>query len=203
MDLFGLSVAIWGATIVVGAPGHDNSAGRAYVFTKTSAGWDEVELANSDNAPGDNFGQSVAISGTTIAVGAPGEPAAQGQVARAGRAYVFTESSDGWDQTSELTGVDSASTDEFGFSVGISGTMIVVGAPEHASYTGRAYVFTKTSAGWDEAELKGTDTVAGDFFGDSVSTSGTDIMVGAPGHASTGRAYISPVSSIIGSKSVS
>jgi len=35
-------------------------------------------------------------------------------------------------------------------------------------------VFTKTPTGWKQvAELKGSDTVAGDDFGDSVAISGT------------------------------
>ena len=103
---------------------------------------------------------------------------------------MFTETSGGWDQTSELTGIDSASPDEFGYSVGLSGDDDRRWRPENASYAGRAYVFTKISAGWDEAELKGTDTVTGDFFGDSVSISGSDIIVGAPGHAAGGRVYV-------------
>jgi hypothetical protein len=36
--------------------------------------------------------------------------------------------------------LDTAPGDEFGFSLGISGTTAVVGAPVHASHAGRAYV---------------------------------------------------------------
>ena len=46
---------------------------------------------------------------------------------------------------------------------------------------GRAYVFTKTATGWKQvAELKGSDTVASDYFGYSVAISGTTAVVGAP-----------------------
>ena len=68
-DGFGLSVAISGTTAVVGAPGHANFGGDAYVFSKTAAGWEQVtELKASDtegsssaNIAGDGFGLSVEI----------------------------------------------------------------------------------------------------------------------------------------------
>ena len=127
-------MAISGTTAVVGAFLHAKSAGRAYVFTKAS-GWKQTaELKGLDTAPVDGFGISVAIAGTTLAVGATGHAAG------AGRAYVFTKTPGGWKQVAELKGLDTAPGDEFGFSLGISGTTAVVGAPVHAGHAGRAYV---------------------------------------------------------------
>jgi hypothetical protein len=59
------------------------------------------------------------------------------------------------------------------------------------SSVGRAYVFSKTGAGWKQAaELKGSDTV-GDYFGLSVAISGATAVVGAPPHAGeAARAYV-------------
>jgi hypothetical protein len=65
---------------------------------------------------------------------------ATGHAAGAGRVYVFTKSPSGWKQVAELKGSDTAPGDEFGFSVGISGTTAVVGAPLHAAHAGLAYV---------------------------------------------------------------
>ena len=94
----------------------------------------------------------------------------------------------GWKQAAELKGSDTVAGDYFGYSVAISGTTAVVGAPDHAEHAGRAYVFTKTATGWKQvAELKGSDTVAGDDFGDSVAISGTTAVVGADGHAKSCR----------------
>jgi hypothetical protein len=81
--LFGTSVAISGATAVVGS----DAAERAYVFTRSRAGWNQVaELKGSDTVEGplsiDQFGVSAAISGTLAIVGARFH-------AKAGRAYVF------------------------------------------------------------------------------------------------------------------
>jgi hypothetical protein len=45
--------------------------GRAYVFTETNGVWKQLaELVGSDTGHYDYFGCSVAISGTTVAVGA-------------------------------------------------------------------------------------------------------------------------------------
>ena len=117
-----------------------------------------AELADTSAVADDLFGWSVAISGTTTVVGEPtnnfgGEPT---EGAGAGRVFVFTKTDAGWDETDELKGPDSIAGDAFGYSVAVSGTTVVVGAPYHASGTGRAYVFTKTSAGWDETELEGS-----------------------------------------------
>jgi len=189
-DGFDSSVAISGTTFVVGAPEHAKRAGRAYVFTNTAAGWRQVaELKGSGAVGGELFGTSVAISGTIIVVGANGY-APDG----AGRAYVFTRTAAGWKQTAELKGSDTVTGNGFGTSVAISGTNIVVGANGYADAAGRAYVFTKRAAGaWKQtAELKGSDTVAPNYFGVSVAISGTIIVVGAPEHApdSAGRAYV-------------
>jgi hypothetical protein len=186
-DFFGRSVAISGTTAVVSAPFHGNSAGEAFVFTKTATGWKQLaELKGSDTIAGDEFGYSVAISGNTAVVGALGHGK------NAGRAYVFTETATGWKQLAELKGSDTIAGDEFGYSVAISGNTAVVGALGHGKDAGRAYVFTETATGWKQpAELKGSDTIAGDEFGSSVTISANTVLVGAPGHDdSAGRAYV-------------
>jgi hypothetical protein len=184
-DSFGYA-AISGATVVIGAAFHAQESGRAYVFTHSSNGWKQVaELKGSDTVYGDAFGSSVAIYGTTVVVGAIR------RAALAGRAYVFTHSSSGWRQVAELKGSDTVYGDAFGSSMGIYGTTVVVGAFGRANFAGRAYVFTHSSDGWRQvAELKGSDTVAGDSFGSSVAVVGTTALVGAPDHANeSGRAY--------------
>jgi hypothetical protein len=154
------------------------------VFTKTAAGWKQAaELEGSDTVAGNQFGDAVAISGTTAVVGA------LRHAMYAGRAYVFTETAGRWKQAAELKGSDTVASDFFGVSVAISGTTAVVGAPYHEGDAGRAYVFTKTAAGvWKQtAELKGSDTVANDWFGISVAVSGTTAVAGA---AVIGWAYV-------------
>jgi hypothetical protein len=170
----GNSVAVSGTTIVVGGGMDGQCSSHAYVFTKTAAGWRQAaELkASLYDCALDYFGSSVAVSGTTVLVGAP-------YAAGTGEAYVFTRTAAGWQRTAELTGSGTVDDDAFGISVALSGTTAVVGAYFHASAAGRAYVFTRTAAGWHQtAELKGSGTVANDFFGGSVAVSGTTIVVG-------------------------
>jgi hypothetical protein len=202
-DGFGASIAVSGSTLLVGAPGRGD-AGSAYVFTDSlNAPYTEgtvrahindlvygqpAELEGSDTAVGDEFGTSVAISGITAVVGAPGH-------AGTGRAYVFVESGGTWIQVAELEGSDTAAGEEFGESVAISGTTVVIGAPGHAG-AGSAYVFTEGSIWSQTAELQGSDTTAGDEFGASVALDGSTAAIGAPGHGGMGSAYIFSASGV-------
>ena len=131
-DLFGVSVAISGETVVVGAPFDDGAAGfdqgSAYVFVRSGGVWSQQQkLEASDAAAGDMFGSSVAISGETVVVGAPLDDGAAGT--DQGSAYVFVRSGGVWSQQQKLEASDAAAVDCFGFSVAISGETVVVGAP--------------------------------------------------------------------------
>ena len=185
-DLFGVSVDVSGGTVVVGAPSHASKAGAAYVFMSTAKGWQAQVLKGHDTVAKDDFGGSVAISGSTIVVGS------FAHAAEAGRAYVFTKGGTGWRQEAELTGSDTVAGDGFGVSVAIAGGTITVGSALAASDAGRGYMFTKRATGWHQtAELVGADTVGGDGFGDSVAVSGGTVVVGAFMQASSaGRAYL-------------
>jgi hypothetical protein len=105
---------------------------------------------------------------------------------------VFTKTGAGWKQAAELKGSDTVAGDYFGYSVAISGTTAIVGAPVLTKEAGQAYVFTNTASRWKQAaELKGSGTVAGDYFGGSVAISGTSAVAGVDGHAkAAGRAYV-------------
>ena len=99
-DVFGLSVAIDGDTIVVGSRGDDDagtSSGSAYVFRTDDGGATYVEVAKltaSDAASMDFFGASVAIDGGTIVVGATKDDDGGTD---SGSAYVFEDESGWWD----------------------------------------------------------------------------------------------------------
>ncbi len=178
-DLFGVSVAISGSTIVVGAPSHASKAGAAYVFTNAGGHWQAEELKGYDTVSKDDFGDSVAISSSTIVVGA------FDHASEAGRAYAFTKGALGWHQVAELMGSDTVAGDGFGVSVAISGKTVAVGSGLAALDAGRGYLFTKGATGWHQAaELVGSGTIAGDDFGDSVALSGSTVVIGTFAHAS-------------------
>ena len=195
-DYFGLSVAISGDTVVVGAPQDDSNRGSAYVFVKPGTGWanatETAKLIASDGAAGDRFGYSVAISGDTVVAGAWGDDSFQGS------AYVFVKPGTGWanaTETAKLIASDGAAHDLFGYSVAISGYTVVVGAPQDDSFQGSAYVFVKPGTGWanatETAKLTASDGAANDSFGLSVAISGDTVVVGAPADDSNrGSAYV-------------
>jgi hypothetical protein len=167
-DWFGLSVAISGSTIVVGATDEDsnqttitntdgsassdNSAsnsGAVYVFKRDAAGdWIQDAYLKASNAEAnDRFGRSVAISGSTIVVGAVYEDSSQTTITNAdgaassdnsatdsGAVYVFKRDAAGnWIQDAYLKASNAEGGDYFGVSVAISGSTIVVGAGQEDS----------------------------------------------------------------------
>ena len=168
-DNFGDALARSGTTFVAGAWGHASGAGRGYVFTSATAGWEEVaELKGSDTTGGyigDDFGNGVALSSNTLVVGAP-EHGASGE----GRAYLFAKAANGWHQIAEFQPDGHQNGPEgFGEAVAISGNTIVVGAPGDATGAGRIYLIRRTSTGWRHvARLKGSDTTGNAELGDAV-----------------------------------
>jgi hypothetical protein len=198
-DRFGISVAISGDTIVVGAYYDDDvpdNSGSAYIFTKDAGEWSnstQQKLTASDAADGDNFGKYVAIEGDTIVVGAAYGDDDDGAIS--GSAYVFTKEGNDWSEQQKLTASDAASGDRFGKSVAISGDTIVVGAYrddtlELDTNSGSAYIFTLDDGEWLEQEkITASDAATDDDFGRSVAidttvvgdTTTTTIAVGTNG----------------------
>jgi hypothetical protein len=206
-DGLGVSVAVSGDTVVVGAPRDDVGAnadqGSAYVFQKPAAGWssatETAKLTASDGAAGDRLGVSVAVSGGTVAVGASQDT--EGANPAPGAAYVFQKPAAGWasaTETAKLTASDGAAADQLGRSVAVSGDTVVTGAPHEVgpNFTpGAAYVFQKPAAGWasatETAKLTASDGAIGDGLGDSVAVSGDTVVAGAVGvNPAPGAAYV-------------
>lgn len=178
-------MAVSGSTILLGAWGHDQYAGRVYVFTQTRTGWKQTdELRGSDTIDGDRFGTSLALQGNTAVVGA------LGHVFASGRAYVFVSAGTGWIQTAELSAPNTLAIDWFGKSVALSGNTIAVGAPYSGHKRGHAYVFIKQGNSWIEAgELVGTASRSANHFGNSVAVDGNIAFVGAYGSTASLGAY--------------
>lgn len=193
-DQFGSAVAVSGngEVAVVGAPGNDNGEGTAYVFTKARTGWNQVaELTASDGAPGDAFGNAVALSrtGSTIVIGA----VIHNNVA--GSAYVFTRSGDSWTQSTELApSSESTGAALFGVAVSISsdGSSVLVGA-QGQGLGGAAYFFSDQGGGWTQTQVvTASDVGAYDAFGSYVALSGdgSTAVIGSPEHVPSGAAYV-------------
>jgi hypothetical protein len=189
LDKFGHSVAISGPYVAAGAPGdnpHGDGSGSAYVFVEPIGGWQDMtqrdKITASDGAADDAFGSSVAVDGSIVVVGAPGD---EGDT---GAAYVFGPGFGGqWWQRAKLTASDGQADDWFGYSVAIHGD-VVAGARNAAGRnddTGAAYVFELPNTGWMDmthtAKLTASDGMASDWFGTSVAISEGTVVVGASG----------------------
>ena len=205
LDNFGVSVAISGDTVVIGAYGESGSAGAAHVFVRNGISWhDQAHLKASNSDANDQFGSSVAISGDTVTVGAPFESSkatgingnqADNSASQAGAGYVFIRDGTTWSQQAYLKASNTDAGDFFGFSIAISGDTAVVGAYQEASAAtgvngnqtdnstgsaGAAYVFARSGATWSQqAYLKASNTNFADQFAYSVAASGDTVVVGA------------------------
>ena len=221
-DEFGGAVAVSGNTVVISARFEDSNAtgvngnqadnsasgsGAAYVFVKQGGTWVQQAYLKASNTQGsDGFGQSLAVSGDTIAVGASGEDSnatgingnqANNSAVDAGAVYIFVRNGGVWSQQAYLKASNTGAGDNFGLALALSGDTLVVGAPsedssstgvngnqnnETASNSGAAYVFVRNAGVWSQqAYLKASNAGGfnGDNFGHSVSISADTIAVGA------------------------
>ena len=209
-DYFGLSVAVYQDTVVVGAPFEgssatvidgdqtDNSAinaGAVYVFLRSGTNWSQqAYLKASDTTTNSFLGQALSISGESVLCGAPGV------ANETGAAYVFIRTGAAWNQQGLLTASNGEAGDWFGQSVALSGDKAVIGAPREASAAtgnngdpddntaidaGAAYVFQRSGGTWSQIRyLKASNTDAGDFFGWSAALFGNLAVFGAPWESS-------------------
>jgi hypothetical protein len=175
----------------LGAAGYDTTYGwgfvNGYQVVRSVAGpvlpCEFANLTAYDGAAGDNFGNSVSISGDVAVVGARNN----GGV---GAAYVYRWDGTSCNEEAKLTAFDAEAGDNFGFSVSVDGDVIVVGArtDDHSTLSdaGSAYVFRWDSSWNFEQKLTASDAASNDRFGYSVSVSGDAIIVGAYAHDAVG-----------------
>ena len=155
-------------------------------------------IVASDAAASDFFAHSVAIFGDYAIVGAHME-------GTGGSAYIFLYNGSAWVQDKKLLASDTASGDQFGWSVAISGDIAlgeytaVVGARHENGNIGSAYVFEKDLVnGWSSIptqKIVPSDGNANDYFGTSVAISWPDYLIcgspqADPSSTGQGAAYI-------------
>jgi hypothetical protein len=133
-DDFGVTTAIDGDTIVVGAPYHvvhRSREGTAYVFVHNGSSWIQQAklVANEPLDRLDRFGEELSISGDTIAVAS----------FLNSFVFIFTRQGTIWTQQGKLTRPAQSST-YFGKSVALDGDVLVVGD------LGMAHVYRRDAA---------------------------------------------------------
>lgn len=189
----GGSGAISGDILLIGAPGESNLAGAVYVFVRNGNQWtQEARLVASNPDPGDLFGITVAISGETAVISAPGEDSqatgvngdqSDNSAPGTGAVYVFTRVGGVWSQQCYFKPQSGGRL----WNATVSGDTIAAGGGSVVDgYAGEVYVFSRNGGVWSQqAFLKGFNTDQDDGFGGSVSLAGDTLAVGALGEAGT------------------
>lgn len=178
-ELYGRSVSTDGTRVAVGAPGAaDTDYGQVFVYRRDTPGWVlEATIAAPTNAQG-QFGYSVDLSGSALAVGSR---TAANDV---GRVSIFERSGTSWTLNAVLSPPSSAL--RFGTSLDLDGERCIGGAPQTSvgglPLAGQAIVFKRLSgSNWhQEAVLSQPTPRSTAEFGYSVALEGTEILVGCP-----------------------
>jgi hypothetical protein len=227
-DNFGQSLGLSGDILAIGAPREDSAArgvdgdqddntaansGAVYVFRRTGTSWQQEAYLKASNAgPGDDFGESLALAGEVLAVGAWNESSSARGVdgeqedesaPGSGAVYVFRRADGAWQQEAYLKASNTETGDAFGYGVALSGDTLAVGAIHEDSAaqgvggdqddntvinTGAVYVFRHSGTAWQqEAYIKASNPGIGDDFGQSLALSGDALAVGAPREASAAQ----------------
>ena len=241
-DYFGKSVAIYQDTIVVGAPGEDSdlkgvskggagsdnnlrtNSGAAFIFKREikedgKISWKLSHTIKAENADSnDQFGDTVGIFGSYIAVGAPREDSSSQGVfdwnsdseftndgrTDSGAVYILKlEGSEDnkWEHFQFLKAEDSDSNGRFPQALAMADNTIAAGSSYldnfvdgngQTNYPGAAIVFGLSEGSWvQQAALKGITSESNARFGYSVAVAGNRVAVGAIGENSgEGSVYI-------------
>ncbi len=212
MARFGFSVALDGDLLAVGAPDADLSgtgikAGAVLLFGRNQGGtnaWGEIRRWAPSDAGSTNalFGQSVALSGDRLLVGAPLYNVVGGASVREGAVFLLSRDQGGtgqWGRVQTLVAPDSSLSREFGWEVAIDGALAAVGAPAMTAGTvtnaGRVFIY-EIPGGTNVFSLVHELDRRNDAerrFGHSVSVSGNQLFAGAPHHSgpqNLGAAYL-------------
>lgn len=200
----GRALGLHGDSLLIGAPtsfdlaSNTLFAGRVFEWTRVGSTWSQsAELTPNDSPDGRQFGTSIGYDGVRAVFGAWSENNLPSGT-NVGTAYVFRRAG-GWVQEAELPrpGIDNA--DNFGVSVDLDGSRIVVGAQNADSTagasTGSVRVYEFDGASWNQTlALAGSSTAVGDNLGRAVALDGARVIAGAPAAGvpgnSGGEAYV-------------
>jgi hypothetical protein len=187
----GYALSVEGTRIAVGIPGDAGQAGAVQVYS-CSAGvcTAAVRISAPDTAAGDLFGSAVALSGTSLAIAAPGQSP--------GAVYVFVLVGPDWVPQAKIVAAGGDASAGFGAALALEADRLMVGADRADNRAGATYVYARSGVAWtQDARLTAADAASGDRFGSSVALSADSVLIGAPLHAAAtvgsfgqGAAYV-------------
>ncbi len=194
LDVPGDAVAVDGdvaVATIAGGPADDPGVGRALIYRRESGVWTlEANLGPDDGDHGGGFGDSVALSGDTLLVGAP--YAYAGTLPKAGAVYVFVRQADGsWSQQAKIT-PGPGDVGAFGLHVALDGDRALVSHGGTAGTAGSVAVFERSGTTWKQTgQLIAGDTDPTTQYGAALALQGDAALVGDPGlSGDTGGAFV-------------
>ena len=198
-----VALNVAGTIMVVGAGGSGvggvNNLGTVYIYRCVLYGpWNLVQTITNPTtaavASADNFGCSVGLnaSGSIMAVGSSLYSSNNGCICIFSANITFTT----WTLLQTIINPNYSNTDYFGKILVFNalGNVLVVGAPNYVSETGRAYVFrsNQTFTDWAlDASLNNPTGLTGELFANSsaVNVAGTILALGASNTRNGGALY--------------
>ena len=185
-DDFARDVAVDGNLIAVGAPGSDAfgiDSGAVHVFRRIAGVWtQEAWLRPFDLNPYDGFGEAVAVSGDTLAVGCPGHDV---PIPNGGAVYVYRYLGGAWQTEDKLLPPTMVTSSAFGAAVALEGERLVVGRPGDQPFgfaSGMAFTYLRSGITWSlDGALFASNGAPHRSMGAAVAISGDRAVVGAPG----------------------
>jgi len=151
--------------------------------------WQQT-LTGQTTSEYDRFGSSLACNSEVLFIGCPRDNTT-GVIRGTGSVTVFTQESAGWTEGELLLPSAGVLDGNFGTSLSLDGTRLLVGAPGEDSLaavsTGLVHVIEQGAATWSRTgSLEVSDLAPGDRFGYAVALDGEWAAVGAPGRDHSG-----------------
>ncbi len=176
---FGYSLSTSGDKLLIGAPDDDNFTGFVYAYNRESNGsYNLAQIINSYSNLGDSFGWDLSVSNQYLAASSR-----QTNNNGSGKVSILENNGSEWVLISSLFADDNQSDDEFGYSIQLSGSRLITGAPKadaNGTDSGAAYIFERNESGWFQtAKLFPSGLSANDEFGYSVAIEDDLAYVGA------------------------
>ncbi len=194
---FGSALEVCGGQLLISAPLQNGPAGpyqgAVHVFERGEHDWHvQAVLRTNQGTAGSYFGAPLAVSGDTLAIGAPYE---RFDHSSSGSVYIFERTSGAWTQTAKIIPPFDGTPWLFGICIGLDGDTLIVGStgPEAAK---PAFSYRKQGTEWNvTSALWPSDRELAEGFGQSIAVDGDRAVVGArwqsaPGALQDGAVYV-------------
>lgn len=176
---FGAALAWYSDRLLIGAPGSNQGRGSAYATVRGADGaWSamtRVSLPPAATVERAAAGTSIRMSDTQAFVGAPGAAVV---------VVLEADATGGWSSSATLESPLEPDGSQFGFSIGLVGEELWVGAPGIDRRNGRVFRFAASANGWGDPERLDPDDTSGASwplgFGYAVAASGDEAVVSMP-----------------------